>query len=212
MNCGHLLLAIVLLALSNVRRAEADVIFIDDTTDNLTATVFRNGRPIPIRILPDSNGEFLHFTFLSLFPAANTDTVSRDLLNPFGSDDTPGSLSDRFLLSFHQGRRLNEVFFASDPARIPLGHTVFPPLFETGSPQLVLETFFVNNGRLADQYFVASDVGGAASRDTPEPATWALLVAAMIPLLVRRHLPAGFDKAPVVSRGNRRAFGRSVRL
>jgi hypothetical protein len=150
--------AIVCLGLSAAR---ADLITISDFGDGVpTATVLRDGVPQPITVLPDSGPEFLHFQFTSQFPAANTDTVSRDLTEPAGGDGLP--LSDRFLLSFLQGGFVNDVRFGSDPENgvpsVPQGHTVFPSIVENGLAQVVLQTFFTGSGALADQYAVQSDV------------------------------------------------------
>src|SRR5260370_16883605 len=130
----RLLLTLPFLAIlgGNVRQANADTIFLYDFGDGTpTAIVQRNGASVPITIMPDSTSEFLHFQFTSLFPAANTDTVSRDLIEPAGGDGTPQTLSHRFLLSFVQGGFINDVKFGSDgdpgsPTASP-AHTLFPP-------------------------------------------------------------------------------------
>src|SRR5258708_27135899 len=158
----HLTLPFLAILCGSLNGANADTIFISDFGDGTpTAVVQRNGASVPITIMHDSTSEFLHFQFTSLFPAANTDTVSRDLIEPANGDGTPQTLSDRFLLSFVQGGFINDVKFGSDsypgsPTVSP-GNTVFAPIIENGLAQVVLQTFF-GTGQLADQYNVSSDV------------------------------------------------------
>src|SRR5262245_27038822 len=119
MNRLHLMLPVFAVLFGSLSEANADTIFLNDFGDGTpTAVVQRNGASIPINILPDSGPEFLHFQFVSRFPAANTDSVSRDLLEP-ASGDGSATVSDRFVLSFIQGQFINDVKFGSDTEIAP---------------------------------------------------------------------------------------------
>src|SRR5438128_2658490 len=92
---------------------KADIISIDDLTEGtptVTATT-NSGVPLTdrITILGDSAGEFLHFTFLSNFPADSTATFSTDLLEPANDPDGGGSLSDRIFISQVENSPVYEV-------------------------------------------------------------------------------------------------------
>jgi len=83
-------------------------------------------------ILPDTTGEFLHFT-LPVSPGAPATTFYSDLFD----DVVGGTLSDRLLVSHTTGNAFVDVQFASDPATItlPPGASNRFNLLETGAFQ-----------------------------------------------------------------------------
>jgi len=142
-------------------------VVIDDLSETPTATV--NGNPVSL--LPDSAGEFLHFT-LAFSQAENFNgvTVSRDLIEPGTM-----AISDRLL---ETSTDHVDIKFSSDPATLPpQGLSIQSPLVEDGTFQLFLaHTFFFSAGGFdLFNYTVRSDVIEAA-----EPATWLLLAIGLL--------------------------------
>jgi len=143
---------------------------IDDLTETVTATV--NGNPVTL--LPDSSGEFIHFTIPFSQPLTTSGTVSIDLLEPVSL-----LLSDRLLqtLTNHV-----DIQFSSDPATFPPpGVFTFAPLVEDGTFQFLFTTTvnFPGGGRDSFFYRVRSDSVEAV----PEPSTYLLFAAGLLALL-----------------------------
>ena len=124
---GKLVIA-VLLALAMVgvttgqgwAGAVSFLVQIDDLTDTIGLSVvnqFPGGPPPPSpTILPDSVGEFLHFTLPLQSPSLTSLTQSRALFE----DVVGGTLSDQLLITQTAGVSLLDVKFASDPATLTL--------------------------------------------------------------------------------------------
>ena len=154
---------------------------IDDLTDTITLTVSQSvpGGPPPPNptILPDSVGEFLHFTLpLQLAPTTSL-AQSRDLLEGAG-----GPLSDRFLITHAANDLFLDVQFASDPATItlPPGVVILPAFVETGTFQ-TLTVFF--DGANVYEFQVRSDLASSEHGDVPAPATLLLLGSGLATLV-----------------------------
>jgi hypothetical protein len=144
-------------AQAGVQAGVFDVV-IDDLTETPTATV--NGNPVTL--LPDSSGEFIHFTmpfsFSGNFGGA---TFSYDLLEPVSL-----SVSDRLL---ETPTDHIDIQFGSDPATLPpQGIVNLGSRLEDGTFQLL---YFRGYGNDTFFYRVRSD----AVEAVPEPATVALL-------------------------------------
>jgi hypothetical protein len=129
-------------------------VMIDDRTETPSATI--NGSPVTL--LPDSQGEFLHFSVpLSTGAAPGLPlSVSRDLLEPDGT-----TFSDRLFMSLTTGISAADVQFGSDPATAPVSSSPFgpgsiSPLIEDGTfqPMFILD----NAGIDFVTFFVASHV------------------------------------------------------
>jgi hypothetical protein len=132
---------------------------IDDLTDTPSVTLLP---PLPApTILPDTAGEFLHFTLPALFPSSSGTTFYSDLFE----DVVGGTLSDRLLVTYVANSSIVDVQFASDPATIalPPGASNFASLVENGAFQQVgffqIYAFQVRSDRA----------------DVPAPATLLLL-------------------------------------
>src|SRR5499427_10294642 len=129
---------------------------IDDLTDTPSVTLQFAPLNLAPTILPDTAGEFLHFT-LPVSPIQLSVTSYSDLFEDF----IGGTLSDRFLLTYVAGSNIVDVKFASDPATIilPPGASNFVNRVEDGTFQ------FVGPFDVYD-FFVRSD-----RTDVPSPAT-----------------------------------------
>ena len=88
---------------------------IDDLTDTPGVTLFPTNAFAPT-ILPDSAGEFLHFTLPALSPNPSGTIFYSDLFE----DVVGGTLSDRLLVIYAANSSIVDVRFASDPATIIL--------------------------------------------------------------------------------------------
>src|SRR5882724_2042297 len=156
-----LALALVGLVTGVVWGGAATVVRIDDLTDTPSVSLF-GSPPLPTpTILPDTAGEFLHFTLPAFFPSSSGTTFYSDLFeNVVG-----GTLSDRLLVTYVANSSIVDVRFASDPATIalPPGTSNFASLVENGDFQPV--GFFQ-----AYAFQVRSD-----RADVPAPATLLLL-------------------------------------
>jgi hypothetical protein len=140
---------------------------IDDLTDTPSVTLSAPP-PLPIpTILPDTAGEFLHFT-LPAIPISLGTTFYTDLFE----DVVGGTLSDRLLVSYVANSSIVDVQFASDPATItlPAGASNFLNLVENGAFQ------FVGVSNIYD-FQVKSD-----RADVPAPATLLLLSSGLAAL------------------------------
>ena len=144
---------------------------IDDLTDTPAVTVVPQPgvtTPIPT-ILPDTGGEFLHFT-LPVSPVQLNIIRYVDLFEDF----VGGTLSDRILVTQLLNSNIADVKFASDPATIalPAGAVNLFNVVENGDFQ------FVGPIDVYD-FFVRSDLPSAERGDVPMPATMLLLTAGL---------------------------------
>jgi len=149
-------------------------VHIDDLTDTPTVTLVLppnfppNLFPTPT-ILPDSTGEFLHFT-LPVSP------IQIDIVTwaDFFETQIGIGLSDRVVISQLKGSNVVDVKFASDPAFIspPENAVLFANFIENGTFQFV-------GARDQYDFFVRSDPASSERGDVPEPATLLLLGAGL---------------------------------
>jgi hypothetical protein len=114
-------------------------------------------------------GEFISFNLTALGVAQSANFTN--LLDPAGSDDPVGTVSDRFTFVSGQVPSTTFVAFGSDPdlPGIPAGATdatTIPaqglppnPYFENGLVQKVF-TSFTPTGEAVDTFFIASEVPG----------------------------------------------------
>jgi hypothetical protein len=108
---------------------------IDDLTDTPSVTLFSFPTPpFTPTILPDTAGEFLHFT-LPASPNPLGTTFYSDLFE----DVVGGTLSDRLLVTYVANSSTVDVKFASDPATItlPPGASNFVNRVEDGTFQFL---------------------------------------------------------------------------
>lgn len=140
---------------------------IDDLTETPGVTLLGAPPGLAPTILPDTAGEFLHFT-LPVSPIQLSITSYSDLFE----DSVGGTLSDRFLLTYAAGSNIVDVKFASDPATIilPPGASNFVNRVEDGTFQFVGVIDFYD-------FFVRSD-----RADVPAPAALLLLGSGLIAL------------------------------
>jgi len=145
---------------------------IDDLTDTPIVTLEHAPSGIVPTFLPDTAGEFLHFT-LPVLPGAPVSTSYSDLFE----DVIGGTLSDRLLFSHAAGSPSLDVRFASDPATItlPPGAINLFTLVESGAFQFV--GAFVSPDGNSYSFQVRSD-----RADVPAPATLLLLGSGLIVL------------------------------
>jgi len=141
---------------------------IDDLTEGTPTVALQNPPPgVVPTILPDTAGEFLHFT-LPVSAGEPATVFYSDLFEDF----IGGTLSDRLLVSHAVGNAFVDVKFASDPATVtlPPGATNLINLVETGGFQF-LGAF--------DQYdfFARSD-----RTEVPAPATIFLFGSGLVAL------------------------------
>ena len=145
----------------------------DDLTD--TPSVSLLGAPLGVAptILPDTAGEFLHFT-LPAPPGQPATTFYSD----FFEDVAGGTLSDRLLVTHTTGSGILYVKFASDPATItlPPGATNFLNFVENGDFQFA--------GSFSSPCDLRADLGRVRSdrADVPAPATLVLLGCGLLAL------------------------------
>jgi hypothetical protein len=141
---------------------------IDDLTEATPSVALQNPPPgVVPTILPDTAGEFLHFT-LPVSPNEPATTFYSDLYEDF----IGGTLSDRLLVTHATGSGVVDVKFASDPATItlPPGAFNFVNRVEDGTFQ------FVGPFDIYD-FQVRSD-----RADIPAPATIFLLGSGLVAL------------------------------
>jgi PEP-CTERM motif-containing protein len=134
---------------------------IDDLTDTPGVTLFSSPTPqFTPTILPDTAGEFLHFT-LPAFPNQLGTTFYSDLFE----DVVGGTLSDRLLVTYVASSSTVDVKFASDPATIilPPGASNFVNRVEDGTFQIL------------GQFQIYSFQVRSDRSDVPAPATLLLL-------------------------------------
>ncbi len=145
---------------------------IDDLTDTPSVTLQFAPPGLAPTILPDTAGEFLHFT-LPVSPGAPATTSYSDLFE----DVVGGTLSDRLLFSHVAGSPSLDVQFASDPATItlPPGAINLFNLVETGAFQFV--GAFVSFQGNSYSFQVRSD-----RADVPAPAALLLLGSGLVVL------------------------------
>jgi hypothetical protein len=177
------------------RFAAASTIVFNDLTDTTFVTI--DGTKITGNGGNVSNfstsGESISFTFTSSVPAAagQGGTFFTRLLDPAGSDDTRGTLSDVFVVTLTVGSKKIGVKFGTDPnlpstaggttlngkQNIPLQY------FENGTPQRVATYFNLANGKPVDKYFIQSDV--------PEPASALLFCVGLVVLFGAKRFFTG---------------------
>jgi len=147
------------------------VVNIDDLTDTPSVTV--SFVPVTPTILPDTAGEFLHFTL-----PVPTNSSATTFYTDFFEDVVGGTLSDRLVVSHTAGSPTLNVQFASDPASItlPPGATNLLNLVETGAFQFA-GTFTFPELIGGYVFQVRSD-----RADVPAPATLLLLGSALVAL------------------------------
>jgi hypothetical protein len=149
-------------------RADASIIInISDLTENVRPSVTQSGTTvIPVTILPDSQSEFVHFTFLyAVPPQAFVGTWGTDIFSqaPYISE----ALSDRFLLTLSSGSNLIDVQFDSrDTILIPQGNHLSLSQ-EDGNLNQMFNMQIAGFDQLT--IYAASDV------ESPEPSTQLLL-------------------------------------
>ena len=90
------------------------IVKIDDLTEGPPSIALSNAAIVPT-ILPDSAGEFLHFT-LPVTPNALNSTKA---YTEIWEDRVGGTLSDRLLITYITNDSVVDVQFASDPAYLP---------------------------------------------------------------------------------------------
>ena len=158
----------------------ADIIKIDDRTDEITVEIFDNNgnrkTPPTITVLAP---EYITFDFVST------------LRNPFDTNfivyteivcqgDEGGNLSDLFVLQLSGGSNIDHIYFSSDPnvqGIPPLGNpSTFSPVTENGDFQIVYQSRELFTHEVVDTYMVASD-------PCPEPTSITLFGIAAIGLL-----------------------------
>jgi len=141
---------------------------IDDLTEGTPTVALQNPPPgVVPTILPDTAGEFLHFT-LPVSAGEPATVFYSDLFEDF----IGGTLSDRLLVTHAAGSPILDVKFASDPATVtlPPGATNLFNLVESGAFQFA--------GELGEYRFqVKSD-----RADVPAPATLLLLGSGLVVL------------------------------
>src|SRR6266436_9662401 len=108
------------------------IVKIDDLTEGPPSVALSNAAIVPT-ILPDSAGEFLHFTLPSFLTGPLNTAVYTDIFE----DKVGGVLSDRLLLTYSANSSFVDVQFASDPATItlPAGAVNFLNVVENGNFQ-----------------------------------------------------------------------------
>ena len=108
---------------------------IDDLTDTPGVTLSQGPPGLTPTILPDTAGEFLHFTLPTFTgpPASFYTDLFEDVVG--------GTLSDRLLVTHAAGTPIVDVKFASDPATVtlPPGAINLFSLVETGAFQFAGE-------------------------------------------------------------------------
>jgi hypothetical protein len=150
-------------------RAEANIIFnvaIDDTSGGVPQATI-NG--VPVTLLPDSNGEFIHFhvSLGGTIDGSQITIISGELL------DANGSLSDQVLITNPGGQTFSDVQFASSPATltIPPGTIDTVRTQENGSQQLM---GLINDSLIGGIDFTVRVTAASTDVSTtvvPEPST-----------------------------------------
>ena len=140
---------------------------IDDLTDTPGVTLSQGPPGLTPTILPDTAGEFLHFTL-----PTSAGLPATTFYTDFFEDVVGGTLSDRLLVTHAAGSPIDDVKFASDPATVtlPPGAINMFNLVETGAFQLA--------GEFGEYRFqVRSD-----RADVPAPAALLLLGSGLVVL------------------------------
>lgn len=146
---------------------------IDDLTDTPSVTLSGPPPGLTPTILPDTVGEFLHFTL----PAPSSQPATA-FYSDFFEDVAGGTLSDRLLVTHGAGSSIVDVQFASDPATItlPVGATKFLDIVENGDFQFA-GSFSSSFDTRAYVFLVRSD-----RADVPAPAALLLLGSGLVAL------------------------------
>jgi hypothetical protein len=174
----------------------ASVIRVDDITEQISATIdgvaIANGGRVSNLTF---TGESVSFD-LSVNPNNSflTTTDFTRLLDPAGSDDVTGTVSDVFTFSVVNGQTTYHVNFGSDPnlPTIPAGATDLTtisaqglpanPYYEDGTFQQVGTAFAIAPGGGNDTFFIRSDVSGV-----PEPSSIALIAGGIAIMAMKRR-------------------------
>ena len=162
----------------------AQAALFDVVIDDLTETPFATVNGAPVTLLPDSNGEFIHFSMPFSFSGANFGglTFSFDLFEPVTL-----LLSDRLL---ETATDHVDIRFSSDPATFPpQGSFIVGSAVENGTFQTLYSHQYSSSGSDTFTYRVRSDIVEAV----PEPSTYLLLATGLLVLLGygrqrRRHV------------------------
>jgi hypothetical protein len=170
--------------------ARADVFVFQDLTDTVSLTL--NGNPVRGnggRITNfTTGGELISFDLTAMGVAQVAGSGFTNLVDQ-GPEDTKGTVSDRFVVTFGKPPFATyHVSFGSDPdlPAIPSGAIDLTtsriqglppnPYFEDGKQDLV-GTSLKANGVKVDQFFIVSDVNGV-----PETSTWMMLLVGFVGL------------------------------
>jgi len=167
----RMIACIVAWGLTCVVAASADAalitVKIDDTTEGVP-TVTATGSSVTL--LPDSSGEFLHFTvaFVDLAGLDLTGTPSEGVVM---FESANGPLSDRLLVTT---TTLFDIEFGSDPGPFPpvIADELIRLVVEDGTFQQVIDHTYILDPSDELIVQVASD---AANAEVPEPGSLALL-------------------------------------
>jgi hypothetical protein len=165
---------IVAWGLTCVVAASADAalitVKIDDTTEGVPTVRVDGSSVTP---LPDSSGEFLHFTVAFVDLAGRVafgSSVGSDML-----ESANGPLSDRILLNLNLTTSF-DVEFGSDPASFPpvseIGNDIF---VEDGTFQTVLDVTLGDPTAGPSDELIVQVASDAANAEVPEPGSLALL-------------------------------------
>jgi hypothetical protein len=140
--------------------ARADLIQIDDLGESIVVTFTSTGSGSIGTITNTGESVIIPYTLIGGVWAGNT-FIATQLIDPAGSDDPFGTVSDLWTFRTFDGTPNTIITFSSDPAdlSVPPGALLLDRVVETGSYQRLI------------QGFINVDVRS----DVPEPGSMALL-------------------------------------